>query len=253
MRWQVVSILALWVGGEIAFLAFLWQPWLLWPGSVLMVAGFAGMIVTVRGESRGRPGADLMSGIVDHTREVYEGRVQILGADHPEVLRSRDILAGIYARAGRLAEAIDHFEQNLADAERVLGPDHRGTLLYRNSLAGAYGKAGRSTESIGLCEQNLAEAERVLGPVEINTLDYRNSLAGAYERAGRPTEAIRLYEQNLADCERGTGTDYLGALLFRNSLAGAYERWDGRPKPSVCTSGIRPTPSGSGHPTTHRL
>jgi hypothetical protein len=144
MRWQVVSTLALWVGGEIAFLAFLWQPWLLWPGSVLMVAGFAGMIVTVRGESRGRPGADLMSGIVDHTREVHEGRVQILGADHPEVLRSRGILAGIYARAGRMAEAIDHFEQNLADAERVLGPDHRGTLLYRNNLAGAMkGRDGR--------------------------------------------------------------------------------------------------------------
>ncbi|MEV0032505.1 tetratricopeptide repeat protein [Nocardia sp. NPDC050793] len=187
VRWQVVSILTLWVGVEIVGLAFFWQAWLIWPGSVLTAAGLAGTFVTERGELRRRPKADLWKGITDRQYEVYEVNVRDLGPDHPDTLNSRDILAGVYERAGRLTEAIHHYEQNLTNCDRVLGPAHIGTLLSRDSLAGAYKSEGRIAEAIRLYEQNLTDSERGLGPDHIGTLDFRNtSPAHTKQRDGRP-------------------------------------------------------------------
>jgi hypothetical protein len=60
----------------------------------------------------------------------------VLGADHPRTLASRNNLAGTFASAGRLEQAIPLYEQTLADCERVLGADHPDTLASRNNLDG---------------------------------------------------------------------------------------------------------------------
>ena len=73
---------------------------------------------------------------------------RVLGADHPDTLTSRNNLAGAYASAGRLDEAIPLSERTLADRERVLGADHPDTLTSRNNLAYAYQSAGRLDEAI---------------------------------------------------------------------------------------------------------
>ncbi len=218
VRWQVVSILALWVGGEMVGLAFFWQARLIWPGSVLMVAGLAGTLVT---ELRRRPEPDLMTGIADHLTEVYEGRVRDLGPDHPQTLLSRDNIAYAYGFAGRIDEAIGLYEQNFTDRERVLGSGHPQTLLSRNTLAGAYTSAGRVAEAIGLYEQNLADSERVLGSDHIDTLNFRNNLADAYKAAGRLTEAIGLYEQNVTHADRVLAPEHPLAVVARDNLAAA--------------------------------
>ena len=69
-------------------------------------------------------------------------RERVLGADHPDTLRTRGRLAAAYRVAGRAAEAITLLEQNLADQERVLGADHPDTLASRDNLANAHRAAG---------------------------------------------------------------------------------------------------------------
>ena len=71
----------------------------------------------------------------------------MLGADHPDTLRTRSNLASGYRDAGRTAEAITLHEQTLVDMERVLGADHRDTLAARDNLASAYRDAGRTAEA----------------------------------------------------------------------------------------------------------
>ena len=148
---------------------------------------------------------------------------QVLGAEHPDSLVSRNNLAGAYESAGRLGEAIPLYEQVLADRRRVLGPDHPDTLTSRGSLAGAYRAAGRLGEAIPLYEEVLADRVRVLGEDHPDTLVSRNNLAGAYESVGRLGEAIPLYEQVAADSARVLGEDHPDTLTSRNNLAYAYE------------------------------
>ena len=58
---------------------------------------------------------------------------ELLGEDHPDTLTSHNNLAGAYASAGRLEEAIGLLEGLLANCLRVLGPDHPLTeIVYKN-------------------------------------------------------------------------------------------------------------------------
>ena len=148
---------------------------------------------------------------------------EVLGADHPGALASRNGLAGAYESAGRLGEAIPLYEQVLADRVRVLGDDHPHALASRHNLAGAYRAVGRLGEAIPLCEGVLADRVRVLGADHPDTLASRHNLAAAYRAAGRLGEAIPLYEQVAADSVRVLGADHPQTLTSRGNLAYAYQ------------------------------
>ena len=68
---------------------------------------------------------------------------QLLGANHPDTLTSRNNLAAAYSSAGRLEQAIPLLEQTLADRERLLGADHPDTLPRGTTSPIAYRSAGR--------------------------------------------------------------------------------------------------------------
>jgi hypothetical protein len=54
-----------------------------------------------------------------------------------DALTSRNNLAGAYASAARVGEAIPLYGRTLADRERVLGADHPDTLTSRDNLSRA--------------------------------------------------------------------------------------------------------------------
>jgi tetratricopeptide (TPR) repeat protein len=145
-----------------------------------------------------------------------------LGADHPDMLTSRDNLATAYQDAGRVAEAIPLFEQTLAAREQALGADHPDTLTSRNNLATAHWAAGRVAEAVPVFGQVLAVRERLLGYYHPITLTTRNNLATAYWAAGRVMDAIPLHEEVLAARERALGPDHPDTLISLNNLAAAY-------------------------------
>ncbi|MEV8633802.1 tetratricopeptide repeat protein, partial [Streptosporangium sp. NPDC051023] len=60
-------------------------------------------------------------------------RTRVLSADHPNILTSRNNLAGAYESAGDLERAIPLYEQTLTDAIRILGPTHPLTEVVRGN------------------------------------------------------------------------------------------------------------------------
>jgi hypothetical protein len=90
---------------------------------------------------------------------------QVMGADHPGRLTSRNNLAGAYVAAGQLGPAIPLYEATLVDRVRVLGADHPDTLTLtsRNHLADAYRSAEQLDKEMPLFEATLADRQREPG------------------------------------------------------------------------------------------
>jgi tetratricopeptide (TPR) repeat protein len=147
---------------------------------------------------------------------------RILGAGHPETLKTANSLALAYHDASRMDEAIALNERTLASREKALGAGHPDTLTSRNNLAACYRTIGRTGEAISLFEQTLAGRERALGPRHPHTLASRNNLAVIYEIAGRIGDAIALHERNLADRQEMLGAGHPHTLITCNNLANAY-------------------------------
>jgi hypothetical protein len=49
---------------------------------------------------------------------------RVLGADHPSTLTSRNNLADVYQKSGRISDAIALLERTLIDSERNAGRGH---------------------------------------------------------------------------------------------------------------------------------
>ncbi len=83
-------------------------------------------------KGQGQPGR-----AVTYRQRALADCVRVLGADHPQTLRSRNNLATAYQAAGDLGRAIPLYEQALTDSVRVLGADHPQTKIVRGNLAAA--------------------------------------------------------------------------------------------------------------------
>ena len=66
--------------------------------------------------------------------DIFARRIQVLGQDHPDTLRSRSSLANTFAAQGRYSEAASLHQELIEDRVRVLGPDHPRTELSRKRL-----------------------------------------------------------------------------------------------------------------------
>jgi tetratricopeptide (TPR) repeat protein len=187
-----------------------------------------------------------------HTKAVAV-RQAVLGADHPDTLKSRNSLAVCYSRSGRLAEAVALSEQVLRLRKAALGPDHPDTLASRNNLAANYLDAGRTSEAIVLLQATLKSKEASLGPDHPDTLASRNNLANALAAAGRPAEAIAQHETTLKLRESSLGPDHFDTLVSRHNLATAYTS-AGRVREAIAlheaTLKLSETRLGSDHPFT---
>ena len=162
-------------------------------------------------------------GAIEILKDATEEAERVLGADHPDTLRSRNNLALAYRAAGRLNDAIPLHEETLEARTRILGPNHPGTLGSRNNLANAYQAAGRLNEAIPLHEETLTALTRFLGLNHPDTLNSRDSLALAYQDAGRFNDAIPLLEEILTTQEQVLGLDHPDTLASRIDLASAYQ------------------------------
>ena len=162
-------------------------------------------------------------GAIEILKDATEEAERVLGADHPDTLRSRNNLALAHRAAGQLNEAIPIHEETLTALTRILGPNHPDTLISRNNLADAYRAAGRVNEAIPLFEETLEAQTQILGPNHPDTLRSRNNLATAYQAAGRLHDAIPLHEETLEARTRILGPNHPDTLSSRNNLANAYQ------------------------------
>jgi len=113
---------------------------------------------------------------------------RLLGASHPDTVRSQNDLARAYREAGRPADAVPLVEQVLAARERLFGADHPSTLAARNNLASVCRASGRTAEAIALFEQNAAACERLFGADHPRTLASRHNLDLARQASAQASQ-----------------------------------------------------------------
>ncbi|GIG90269.1 tetratricopeptide repeat protein [Plantactinospora endophytica] len=109
-------------------------------------------------------------------RAVLGTRAEVLGAQHPETLRTRCSLAGVLADRGRLGEAEAEYRTVLADRLEVLGKSHPDTALTRYALADLLVRQGRRTDAEAEYRLALQVCEQFLGPEHPSTLAIRHRL-----------------------------------------------------------------------------
>jgi tetratricopeptide (TPR) repeat protein len=161
---------------------------------------------------------------VDLAERAVPLRERLHGADHPDTLASRNVLAGVLLADGRIREAGRLAASTLTDRARVLGEDHPATLTSRETLARTYLAAGHPDVAGYLFHTTLADRERVLDSEHPDTLTSRHHLANAYGAANRGDEAIRLFRETLTDRARILGDDHPATYDTRHALAVAYRR-----------------------------
>jgi hypothetical protein len=70
-------------------------------------------------------------------QNILARRVEVLGPDHPDTLRSRSSLANTLAALGEHSHAVALHQEIIEDRVRVLGSDHPRTELSRIRLENA--------------------------------------------------------------------------------------------------------------------
>jgi non-specific serine/threonine protein kinase/serine/threonine-protein kinase len=146
-------------------------------------------------------------------------RTRVLGADHPDTLRSATKLGGIYSRSARYADAERLLSDALERGRRVNGPEHPdtlGTLANLGTVAFWQGKYGRAEE---IHRQVLEVRRRVLGADHPDTLISLSNVALAVSDQGRLGEAESLQRQILEARTRVLGAEHPDTLAAMNNLA----------------------------------
>lgn len=82
----------------------------------------------------------------------YDMRAGLLGADHPEAVRTALILGPVYERLMRLSDAEALYLSAFHAQEKTKGSNNPDLSLYIKLLVGVYERQGRSTEAAALKE-----------------------------------------------------------------------------------------------------
>jgi len=144
---------------------------------------------------------------------------QKLGAEHPETLRSGNLLAQALFHQAKHQEAEVLARQVYASTLRQLGRTHPDTLRSQGTLAVILEEEANYTEAEGLTRDLLQSAISVLGSDHLDTIRYRNNLVGLMNDRGRYAEATALATQNLQTARDSLGPDHPVTLNVMNALA----------------------------------
>jgi len=122
----------------------------------------------------------------------YKRRVGILGASHPDTLRSTNNMANLYYSQGKYDKAKPLFVECLSLRKAILGPSHPDTLQSMNNLAMLFYSQGKYDEAEPLYVECLALLKATLGTSHPYSLGSMNNLAMLYESQGKYDEAEKI-------------------------------------------------------------
>lgn len=176
----------------------------------------------------------LAIGVPLTARPVFEQALErareVLGEDHPRILRlTRSLALNLWA-LGRYRQAHDLAAGTLTRCRRVQGEDHPDTLISAIYLAVNLYELGRYQQGHLVAEDASARCRRVLGVDHPNTLIATSMLALNQAGEGAHEQARDLAVNNLSGCRRVLGADHPNTLIAATILAmsacalGQYEQ-----------------------------
>ena len=162
-----------------------------------------------------------------HLERAVQIRMNTLGNNHEDALRSNASLAEVYYEQGRREESEALFLKTL-EAQRLLyGGDNEDTAVSLVGLAGLYrGQAGNLGKSEEIYGSVLEIRRRILGFDHPETLLTLNQFATAIDLGpgDRHAEAEALHAECLATARRTLGNDDPVTLTALSGLALCYWR-----------------------------
>ena len=161
--------------------------------------------------------------------QVMNMRKNLLGAEHPDTLRSMGSLASTYSHQGRWDEAEQLEIQVMEMKKRLLGAEHPDTLRSMGNLASTYFHQGRWGEAEQLMIQVMGMMKRLLGAEHPDTLTSMGNLASTYSHQERWIEAEQLEIQVVEMMKKLFGAEHPDTLKSMRNLASIYshqERWN---------------------------
>ncbi|MFC1582426.1 tetratricopeptide repeat protein [Planctomycetota bacterium] len=158
-----------------------------------------------------------------HAQKSHAIRKDDLGAEDPETLESKTLIAGALFAKGKYKDAEKVHREVLETRKRVLGPEHPETLLSLSNVAGDLLYQAKYDEAEKLERQALEIKKRVLGPKNPQTLLSMHNLANNYGIRGKYAEAEKMFREvweiesqilGLENPRTLTGLGNLGNTLF---------------------------------------
>jgi hypothetical protein len=108
---------------------------------------------------QGKPGA-----AEEVLRDVVDVQSRVLGAEHPDTLRSRSWLATVLNAQGKYAEAEAELRSVIQVEEKILGAENANTLNSRDTFAEVLYCEGRHAEAEAEYRDVVKLREKLLGP-----------------------------------------------------------------------------------------
>jgi AAA ATPase domain/Tetratricopeptide repeat len=146
-------------------------------------------------------------------------RLEVLGPDHPDTLRTRKNIIRWLTDGGRDAEVLRAYNELLQDDVRALGPDHRETFITRNNMCLWLNENGQVNRAVDALLELIEDESRVLGLDDPFSLVTQNVLVYSLGAAGQLNRAIAEGELLLQRDLRVLGPDHRDTLMTRANLA----------------------------------
>ncbi len=147
------------------------------------------------------------------TQQVLEVQSRILGAEHPDTLKTMNNLAVQFDLLGKHEEARKLFEQATETWRRTRGLEDPNTLKAMNNLGMMMERLDRPEEARKLFKQTFEIRRRTLGPEHPATLQSMCGLSSIYGVEGKHAESAQLREQVLEIQRRIMGPEHPETLI----------------------------------------
>ena len=154
--------------------------------------------------------------------QVFDMRKKVLGAEHPDTLKSMASLACIYSSQGKWNEAEQLEVQVLDMRKELFGAKHPSTLLAMANLARTYADIGNLKEAEQLEVQVLDMRKKLFGVEHPETLRSMANLARTYADIGNFKEAEQLEVQVLDMRKKLLGVEHPDTLRSMANLGCTY-------------------------------
>jgi hypothetical protein len=152
-------------------------------------------------------------------RDVLRELDRIVGPEHQDTLRVRQLLAHATGGAGDALAGAVMLRSLLPEQTRILGADHEDTLASRQYLAVNLGEAGYRDQAVAILRVLLPDRRRVLGNDHPDVLRTAHLLARNLTAMGEADEVVALLQELIAARERILGPDHPHTARTRRDLA----------------------------------
>ncbi|RYP93273.1 hypothetical protein DL770_000648 [Monosporascus sp. CRB-9-2] len=186
-------------------------------------------------------------------REVMEFRTNVLGAEHPDTLKSVGKLALACHAQSRFPEAKALGLRAMEAQKRILGEDDPETLSTMSHLAMTYSDLSQWKEAEELELQTMELRKRILGVEHPDTLVGMSNLVYLYNCQGWWKQAEELGKQTITARKNVLGVEHPDTLLSIGNLAHTYNnqgRYQEAEELLVQVMNIRIRVLGKDHPHT---